>query len=452
MLLSMLVIGAATPVSALLRGDADADGTTSSSDARLIIRAITEETAGNLEKAVFTAADYNGDDKITTTDVRGVLGSLMGNKVDYLDIQKRDVLGDHSITILGDSIGHGSATGDIPNNSYVGRLNHRITELTGSTNYGFTSVEGTLWNTPLAYEMHSFPTSTTGYKNPGEAGDAWTEHRTAWLLGTKGLGGTKHWSGLIFTVQKTFKYFCVYYEAGPSYGTFSVATLNSDGNGIDLPDVNGNVMVNCRQETETYRRTAMYDMSQLIDNKICIAIQSDDNSEVIITGIGYYDDPDAIVVNNFSNGGLELGGNGPDSYGNITGLDYKFLDMASQADVLIFELGGNDAHFDSDLDVFEQKIDYLVKKVKQNNCKLIVNDTVFYIPEAANHGVWMDKTRIDWVKGQLKRLAEETGGIYIDQQGTLGDSLINTIGDYFHPSAEGHRMMAELLFEAMGID
>ncbi len=356
---------------------------------------------------------------------------------DVVDVTATDVFGEHAITILGDSMPHGAATEDIVKYSWPNLLKQAINEKTGDNNHGFVSVEGTLWSKPLSTNMHAFPETDEGFKNRGDAGDGWTEYRTAELLGTKGLGSSKKGAKLTFSPQERFAYFCVYYQAGPDYGTFDVC--DSDGNVL--------LSVDASAEEENYARTEMLDMAQLPeDNQIVLEATSD--KEIIFTGIGYYNTPDGVVVSNYANGGLQLAGTGKSANGDVTGLDKKFLAMAAQSGTLIFSLGYNDAYFNSDMDLFTEKIDYLIEQVNENGTKVIVNDTVWYEDDKLFH---VKHPRVKQVKEELKRLAEETGGVYIDQQAECGQELIDTCADGVHPDANGHAMMAEVILEAMGL-
>ncbi len=358
---------------------------------------------------------------------------------DVIDVTATDVFGEHSITILGDSMPHGAATVDIPNKSWPALLKKAINDKTGDNNYGFTSIEGTLWSKPMSYEMHSFPEAEEGFKNRGEKGDGWTEYRTAELLGTKGLGSSKEGASLTLSPQETFKYFCVYYQAGPDYGTFDVAA--ADGTVI--------ASVDAAADEATYARTAMLDMSKLgEENQIVLTATSD--KEVIFTGVGYYNTPDGVVVSNYSNGGLQLAGTGKAANGDMTGLDKTFLEMATHSGTMIFSLGYNDAYFSTDMELFEEKIDYLIECANKNGTKVIVNDVVWDTSNG-DRLLQAKHARVPKVKAQLKRLAEETNGVYIDQQAIHGDAILATLDDGVHPNADGHAMLAASILEAMGL-
>ena len=268
---------------------------------------------------------------------------------EVIDVTATDLFGNHSITILGDSMAHGSQTGDIMLNSWPNLLKQAVNAKTEDNNWGFVSVEGTLWGQVLSNDLHAFPETPEGFKNPGDSGDGWTEYRTAELLGTKGLGSSKNGATLTFSPRDRYAYFTVYYQSGPDYGTF------------DVLDSAGTVMlsVDCAADEATYVRTEMIATENMPeDNQIVLKATSD--KEVIFTGIGYYNNLDGVVVNNYANGGLQLAGTGATATGEITGLDKKFLDLAASSGTMIFSLGYNDAYFSSDMELFTEKIDHLI--------------------------------------------------------------------------------------------
>lgn len=432
LLISLLIGSAAMPASATQKK--------TSSDVRALLYALAHDLTPSAPDA-----DFNGDGRVDTDDGRRMLMAVASNEVDYLNVLKTDAFGERSIAVLGDSISHGAGAGDIPQNSYVGLIKQAVNAKTGDNNYGFTSVEGTLWGAVQSKELHAFPTSSCGFRDRNASGSGWAEYRTAELLGIKGLGHTRGGEWLEFSPKKTFQYFCVYYQAGPSNGSFTVST--DSGNKV-LADVNGNTTVNCYAAQEGGTRTAFYDMSRLVSNKLRITV-SGSGKEVIITGIGYYDTPNGVVVTNYSNGGLQFAGTGKSWNGDVTGLDKKYIALAATSETLIFSLGYNDAHFDNDRTLFVEKMDYLISECKKNNTNVIVNDMCWYIPSCTS--ISMDYDNIQWYKAQLKRLAKETNGIYLDQQAISGDAIIGTISDGAHPKAAGHKVIADNILAAMGI-
>ena len=355
---------------------------------------------------------------------------------DVINVTPTDVFDEHAIVILGDSIAHGAATGEIHKNSWPSHLKAAINAKTGDNNHGFVSVEGTLWGQAIAHDLHAFPETPEGFKNRGAVGNGWTEYRTAELLGTKGLGSSVNGATLTFTAKEHYKYVYVYYEAGAAYGTFDV--LDSAGEVLLSVDAS---------KGEGYTRTEPLDMPE--DNKLILKATSD--KEVIFTGLGYYNKPDGVVVSNYANSGLQLAGTGTAADGNVTGLDPKMIDMATTAGTVIFALGYNDAYFASDMDLFAERIDYLIEKANANGTKIIVNDCV-WDKSGGDKLIQVRFPRVKKVKDQLKRLAEETNGVYVEQQAIHGQALLDSCEDGVHPNAEGHAMMAQALLDAMGLE
>lgn len=361
-----------------------------------------------------------------------------------IDVTETDAMGDHSISILGDSISHGAASADIAHDSWVALFKEAVNAKTGDHNYGFTSVEGTLWGKVQSRELHAFPSSNCGFKDRGSKGEGWTEYRTAELLGTKGLGSSQAGDWLEFSPTEKYAYFCIYYQAGPQYGSFQV----SGGDGEPIADVDGYNAVNCHAQDKGFARSAFYDASLIGDKPIRITAMTD--SEIILTGIGYYDTPGGVVVNNYSNGGLQFAGTGRSQNGDVTGLDDRIVDFAATSGTVIFALGYNDAHFVSNYELFEKKIDHLIEKVNQNGTRLIVVN--FNWNMDTGDGRYLARyPHVQTVQEQIDRLVEQTGAVYVDPQAIYGQKLFDTIADGAHPNAEGHRMIAQAVIDAVGI-
>jgi len=373
-----------------------------------------------------------------------LVGCLTGCGASYkklnnevIDVTATDLFGNHSISILGDSMPHGSQTVDIAQNSWPNILKRSVNAVTGDDNWGFVSVEGTLWGQVLSHDLHAFPETPEGFKNPGDNGSGWTEYRTAELLGTKGMGSSKNGATLTFSPKERFAYFTVYYQQGPDYGTFEV--LDSADHVLAQVDA-------CADEAH-YVRTDMIETKDMPeDGQIILKATSD--KEVVFTGIGYYNSPDGVVVNNYSNGGLQLAGTGKTATGETTGLDVKFLDLAASSGTMIFSLGYNDAYFSSDLELFAEKIDHLIAACQTNGTKVLVVDTC-WMPETKLKQLMHPDVKV--VKGELKRLAEETNGVYLDPQEIHGDALMDTLDDGVHPNADGHALIAASVIEALGL-
>ncbi len=73
----------------------------------------------------------------------------------YFQVTKEDPFGNHSIAVLGDSISHGANAPKIYEQSYVALVKQSLWEQAGYENYGFASIENTMWNSTGTYkEVH----------------------------------------------------------------------------------------------------------------------------------------------------------------------------------------------------------------------------------------------------------------------------------------------------------
>lgn len=454
------------------KGDVNKDGKVNTADVRaLLVLVATEKTP--TEQQVYWG-DYNINGVMDTTDARTLLDITLkaeSNKAPvYSAPTGSDWWGERSIAVLGDSISFGAGVTDsIAESSYVGLVKKAVAAANnGNMNYGFTSAYPSLWTNPRTDEIHAWPERT---QNSG--GNDWICDKDA----ATGLGGedghrlvsvamtsiTK-WSVLTYELQEQYKddydYFCVYYQAKPNAGDFVIA----DGKGGEVPDIKGSKAyihagANTTSSTDETRRTEFYRLSDCPDDKIriCAGSRTDADHPISITGIGYYKNlnKETVTFNNYSRGGLSL-----------QRVENVVLDQVSASDTLIFALGYNDIHFYLDKvqdGTFSERIDYLIKKCKENGTNVIVNDDAWFNEYMYRNTNKWDTARIEnfrvwhtFLKDELKRLARETNGIYIDQQKEIGSDKIlaelNSSGaDGVHPPKAGHAMMAENVIEALGL-
>ncbi|MBQ9413685.1 MAG: hypothetical protein IJU16_01000 [Clostridia bacterium] len=324
----------------------------------------------------------------------------------YFDVQKADPLGNKSIAVIGDSISHGANCPTIYEQSYIAKIKAAMWEQTSCENYGFASIENTMWNSLGSYnEVHQ-----------ARWGSEWTEQRKNDNLGRFNLSASRQGTRLYVTVSKTFAYFTVYYEVNATGGTFDVITKDGTWT-VDT--------------TQGY--AGKIGRSDYIpfpsDKKITLEVASSGKT-VAFNGIGYYQDVDGVVINNYASNGSKL-----------IDVDDSILDFVCSADTLIMAHGYNDSHFQSTVaanrTAFTAKINYIISKVKETGCKVIVNDMCW------NCG------QNDFFRTELKRLASETGGVYASTQDVYDAAIIDTLQDGVHPSVAGHKMVADVVLAAM---
>ncbi len=440
--------------SAAGKGDFNNDGARNTSDVRDMIVAAINGTA--LTRQQLWWGDYDQNGRIDTVDARRVLKQTMQGDTlnDYTNPMTTDCWGEKSVAILGDSISFGAGCeGNIADKSYAGIVKKAVNAKNGSPNYGFMPAYTTNWS-PRSDEVCSWPTMTGG---PGVTGNpgGWSETDNGDRLMYFGLTAYKQYAGLTYTLRSgyNFEYFCVYYQTGPGYGTFVLSNV-VDGMGYDQATIDGTVVYDCENTVNETKRTGFYRVSDF-PNGMTIAITSADNSPVTINGLGFYNDISGnyVTFNKYTRGGAML-----------TPLSDKVLSQAASAGTLIVGLGYNDAFWGNAYgytkENFSNRIDYLIKECNKNGTNVIVNDYLWNnyntLPTYKNYSAAV-KADVDekfaFFTQELKRLANETNGIYIDQEARWGSELMTYVNanDGVHPLNGGHALMAQTILEAMGL-
>lgn len=324
----------------------------------------------------------------------------------YFDVTKEDPFGNRSIAVLGDSISHGANAPEIYNDSYLALVKQSLWEEVGYENYGFASIENTMRNNSGMYrEVHH-----TSW------GSEWTEQRIDDNLGRFNLSASKKGSKLDFTVEKDYEYFTVYYEVNEDGGTFDVIT---DEGTVTVDTSKGLTDKIGRSEYIAFPASRSFTIEV-----------SSEGKKVAINGVGYYNNTDGVVINNYASNGSKL----IDVSDNI-------LDFACQSGVLIMAHGYNDSHFQqndaANQAKFTEKIDYIIQKVSETGCKVIVNDMC-----------WNCNSE-NFFRKELSRLAEETGGLYVSAQDAYGAEMLKNLSDGVHPGVEGHHIIGNLMLSKM---
>ena len=471
--------------SAVAKGDINNDGRVDTLDVRLIMRGALG--ADTVTQKMIYVGDMSPDNKLTTADAQVLMRQVLtsdtseAENVNYAYPTDENWWGEKSIAVLGDSISFGvgtsndgtnsdvtQLTGGIPERSYVSYVKKAVQKANnGKMNYGFVSAYPTSWpGVARSEEIHGWPDRD----NDANGDPAWScdNNDDGNRLMSIGMTCTSAWKTITYRLRKDyynkFSYFCVYYDAVSDGGTFCIA----DGNGGEVKDVNDrksyvSTKLASGEERQT-KRTAFYPLADCPKDangipKIIICHDGTSNP-VTITGIGYYRSIDAntVTFNSFTRGGVSL-----------MNLSDTVLRQAASADTLILGLGFNDFNFNHarvNKGEFKAKIDVLIEECNKNGTNVIVNDYAWANPEL--EPTWIDSTRTahTTVKNELRRLAKETGGIYIDQQAIYGDDAVSswingrneigasssmTKGDQVHPNHEGHKNMAKAIVEAMGL-
>lgn len=303
------------------------------------------------------------------------------------------------ISVLGDSISHGANAPDIPNQSYLGIIKHRIAEKTQVYNYGFTSLQYMMLNDNGRYwEIHSLKSS------------GFTAFKDGRCINAYNLMAYEKGSYVDISVKERFNEAYIYYQSDKNFGSFEVyagdrliTTINSDDNKYSM------------------KIAGPIDISMFEKADIKIKVVSE-NKPILLSGMAYYNDRSATELNNYGLSGLCL-----------CELSDNVIDTICNADIVIFSIGHNDSYFSLE-DSFTKKINTAIKSIKNYGAKVLVNDFCWFSNPKKNH-----------YKLELKRLANETGGIYTDYAAELPNFLENGLSDWAHPTPKGHKMIADLL-------
>ena len=339
------------------------------------------------------------------SEVSSEMGEPVTDPV-YIDtglFKRKDAYGQYTVNILGDSISHGANAPDIANQSYIGLFKQSVAKAwKGADNYGFVSLLAKFDNTCGTYtELHEV--RQIGY---------WDTDQSGSKLGAYSLVGSEKNVRIEITPKRAYKYTAVFYSMSSEGGDFEVyiadrlvKTVSSKG------------------KTDNTARTELIANPAGGTEKIRIVVKG--NGKVSINGIGYYNNTDGVVVNNYSRGGLQL-----------TQVSDEIISHLCTSSVVVIAMGHNDMFYEEQAE-FTRKADIIISCIKANSSKVIVNDFTWGMGEVSS----------DHVRKELKRIADECGGIYNDFHFTMR----NSIQDGSHPTVGGHILLARKLCENFSI-
>jgi len=314
--------------------------------------------------------------------------------------------GERQITVFGDSIGWGSMCKDRNNDSWVGILRKLIQLEYGNKNHGFENFyppQLTLQGDPMV-GLHSC--------NFG----VWTPNVTTLDITKYSYTSTTSGAVITITVPNVNNFFAILYTMQDGGGSIGVSV---DGASVGTLNTYGTLQHNSKSQYFAMggKQTSIITLTKL------------DSLPTELLGINYMDDPALTSIQNYSRSGATLA---------IT--DDTLLDIVASADFLILALGVND----SDLALFTTKITSLITKCNTRETFVIVPDFI-----------WVSTEITQPFKDQLKRLAFETGGVYIGfseilPMTTFAEYISNGfLADNPHPTEKGHQIIAETIAKTM---
>lgn len=376
------------------------------------------------------------------SDISGLQGDVnsLSGKVDYLQEQlfisnsmspsvgakqlsAAWMNGLKGTVVLGDSISHGAFSGNIYSNGIMRLLARALNGKHGSESYGF------------------IPISALGVGQPYESRDIQVSTLTGFSareldLGSEYLPGiayrsTTTGSKITMTVP-SFQRRCIIHHA------------NQAGGGSFTIKVNG--VLSTTVDTSTSSDKAAATQVSIADDgfgQSTIEVETTNSLPVDIFGFSYVSTVSQHVLQNMSQSGRRA-----------RWLSSTVIDSACKdASTLIFALGYND-HSETDpayIAAVTANIDTLIAKANQYGTDVVVPDFIW----TANPSNWM--------RVQLKRLADETGGVYVpfaeylkQPNGSYATSshLINTLKmwvDGAHPNVDGCSWIFSMIAKAMNL-
>ncbi len=357
-----------------------------------------------------------------------VLGEKKFNLPEFLT--GKDMYGDKSVNIIGDSISQGFNAPRLYDQSWASLFKNSLNKENGTYNLGFVSLHDfDDWGVEDCSEIHKVEVTKSGWVNKSVANSGKTPGCYSYTAGANTEGATLQISvdRMEGGANRHINGFYLYYVEAPDYGSFDVLV-----NGEKL------TTINCNSATANYcARSPYIALPEDCGNDVIIEIVKLTNGvePVTIAGIGYIDDPDAVTVNNYSLGGLQL-----------LDMDDSLLRNLAKANVVIFTMGTNDAGLKNDIAKFKKKLDVVVEACKENGSILIVGDVIW-----ARYG--NEYWATDY-KNALREMARNADGYVVDFTELPINSVLDLTtdkADICHPTVAGHKLMAEKLCRFFGL-
>lgn len=333
----------------------------------------------------------------------------------------KDMYGDKTVNIIGDSISQGLNSDLFYDYSWAALFKEAIAKKYGTHNIGFVSLLDRTNEAVPGREIHtvSFPQGEweryyVSGNTPG--GMSYATHEQGAILR---IEVNRHEGGK----DRHINGFYVYYPEGPYRSTITVQV-----NGQELAVIDAN-----RSEANGCGRSEYIALPENCPDEVQIDLIAGDctNKSVIISGISYIDDPNDLIVNNYSLSGIEL-----------VQIDDDALQKMCKANVVILTLGTNDAGLGADIGIFNSKLDR-VKYACQENGSLLIIGNMIWDREA-------DPDYASAYKNALRDAADEAGGYYLDFNFARirSDKFLEASRPWdVHPTVVGHDLIAQVLCE-----
>jgi hypothetical protein len=318
-----------------------------------------------------------------------------------------------TINFIGDSISHGANCTDIESDAFVSVMKRFLQEEYETTNQGYTTMYASMANGAYKTVLDIVETGT------------WTKMPDGEHLGLYVYSSSESGATLSITINKQTKQLRVMYDKLIGGGT-----LNVKLDGI----TKFTVATDGTSEIKNVFTLGVLDLSN--EKFPCtIEIEKTDANLTKICGLQMYDDETQLMINNYGRTGARL-----------TYVSDDLLNLMCDTNVAFFALGHNDRFFEDD-GTFTQKINTAITKFKSVGTYVVVLDFI-----------WDLSIDDNIYKQELKRLADECGGTYINFNELLpyGSDITKWISSGFlsdtsHPTEIGHKVIAETMANRIGL-
>lgn len=330
-----------------------------------------------------------------------------------------------NVTLIGDSISHGAFALNTFMHGWTRVFTRMVNAEVGGSSYGFT---------PLL-SLGSGPNATKDIHSVNFGGPSWTGLAPETpQCSVSPAGFAMRAGGVGSTITLSLPFF---------QNRCELHYIQQVGGGVFTVEVNGTLVATVDTAGTLAHARVPFGLTDAGYGSTSIVIAQTGAGFVDIIGPAYLSGVIEPVFNSWSQSGRRLRHMGEDA---IAGL-------ISESSMFIMALGHNDqGSADSD-DIyyaeFVQRIDWLITYARQHNVKVVVPDFCWTAAESSR------------TRGELRRLATETGGTYINLPKMIfsGDVpvsttyLIDTLKmwtDGSHPNKSGHKWIAETIARALG--
>ncbi|WNY35850.1 hypothetical protein VbVaMValp1_51 [Vibrio phage Vb_VaM_Valp1] len=324
-------------------------------------------------------------------------------------------------SVLGDSISHGAFSGNLFSNGWVRLLARSLNGEYGASSYGFTPYLSLGSGANLSKDLHS-----VSFNGNWQSLDSSSAEN---LVSGQGFRSSAVGDSITFTIPTFMRRCILHYVIKPGGGTFDVSV-----NGVVKKSIDTNGEANNFGSVEVAMDDNRYGSCK-------IKMSTTSNADVDFSGISYVSASLETTCHNYSQSGRRLRYVGEDVIKTV----------CENSHTVVMALGHND-HGETDpayQSEVSSKIDLFIQYANQHKVRVVVPDFCWGADSS------------NWMRVLLKKLASDTGGIYVDlpsmltkEDGSPADSnhLINTLGmwvDGSHPNIKGNKWVFETIAKSM---